>query len=521
MTPEIHLFIHNVGYILSSILVCSLAIFVYIKDHKPLANKMMIAAFIVTGIYTISHVLAVNIADPLLSRDILKFNLSTIFIGVFITHCVLALLGKVQKKIKALSAIYAFSIFLSLFMIIFPDHFLLASVSKMYFLNYYQAGDLYFLIAIWNIFVAIYVLLQIIAEYRTADTILRNRLYYLFTAFLLAYIFGWQAYWLVFNIEIDPAWGALMVPSFSFLFTYAVLKYDLLDIKIIAKKAVIYSLMIVVVGLSIILFNLLNNYVISNNPSFPIWIFPILLSSLVIYIAILIWHQLRQGDILKYEFITTVTHKFRTPLTHIKWASENMTKMQLSSEAMAQLDYIQNAGIKLVELTDLLVNISESENSYFNYNLEKNNITDIANILVNETNKQASIKNIKIKKEFEDNLFVLSDSKRIKFVMQILLENAIQYSNVDSTVTIKLKQDGKKIIFSVEDSGIGIPKEEFPLLFSKFHRSKSARLADTEGMGIGLFTAKSIVNKHKGNIWAESDGPNKGSRFYFSLPVQK
>lgn len=521
MTPEINLLIHNIGYILSSVLVFSLAIFVYFKDHKPLANKMMIWAFIATGTYTTSHVIATNVTDSILSRNILTFNLASIFISLFIAHCILAIIDKVQEKKAVLWLMYIFSIGLTLFMIVFPDQFLLVSKPKMYFPNYYDAGTLYSLMIAWNVITAMFSFFQMIKAYKTDNIILKNRLGYLITAFFLAYLFGWQAFWLVFSKEIDPAWGVLMVPSFSILFTYAVLKYDLLDIKIVAKKALTYSALVVIVGLFIILFNFINNFILSNNPSFPIWIFPLLLSSLVIYIAVIVWKQLRQGDLLKYEFITTITHKFRTPLTHIKWASENLTKMQIGTEAQAQLDYIQNAGLKLVELTDLLVNISENESSYFNYNLEKNNVTEIANSLIDETEKQASIKNITVKKEFQNNLFSLCDSKRIKFIMQIFIENSIQYSNPNSEIVMKLIRDGKKIIFSVKDNGIGIPKEEISLLFSKFHRSKSAMLADTEGMGIGLFTAKEIIKKHKGNIWAESEGADKGSTFYFSLPAQQ
>lgn len=519
MTQEFHLLIHNIGYILSSILVFSLAVFVYFKDHKPLANKMMIWAFIATGTYTTSHVIATNVSDSILSRNILTFNLASIFISLFIAHCILAIIGKVEEKKTVLWIMYVFSISLTIFFIISPEYFLLVSKPKMYFPNYYDAGILYPLMIAWNVVTAIFSFFQMITAYRTDNLVLKNRLRYLITAFFLAYLFGWQAFWLVFSKEVDPAWGSLMVPSFSIIFTYAVLKYDLLDIRIVAKRGLIYSTLIIGVGLLIILFNFLNNFILSNNPSFPVWIFPLLLSSLVIYIAVIVWKQLRQGDLLKYEFITTITHKFRTPLTHIKWASENMAKMQLSSDAQVQLDYIQSAGLKLVELTDLLVNISENENSYFNYNLEKNNITEIANSLIDETSKQALIKNISVKTNFEDNLFGLCDPKRIKFVMQILLENSIQYSKTNSEVLIGLKKEGSKIIFSVKDSGIGIPKEEFPLLFSKFHRSKSAMLADTEGMGIGLFTAKEIMKRHRGSIWAESEGFDKGSVFYFSIPA--
>lgn len=321
MSNIVHLFIHNSGYILSSALLLYLAFFVYVRDHKPLTNRLMILSFLATATYTISHIIAVNVSDGHLSRTILTFNLSTIFIGVFIAHTIIAFINKLQEKRFQLILIYTVSIAITVFFIIYPELFLQTSVPKMYFVNYYDAGLLYPLMMSWNIIVAIYIFYQMIVQYRKSDLTLRNRLKYLFIAFLLAYIFGWQAYWLVFNIKIDPAWGALMVPSFSILFTYALLKYDLLDIKIVAKKALTYSISVIVVGLFIVLFNYINNLIIINVPSFPTWIFPLILAIVVVTIGIIIWRQLRLSDVLKSEFISTVTHKFRTPLTHIRWSS--------------------------------------------------------------------------------------------------------------------------------------------------------------------------------------------------------
>lgn len=520
MESELHLIVHNIGYILSTILLIYLAIFVYIKDRKPLANKMLILSFLATALYTTSHVIAVNIVDPHISRQILTLNLSTIFIGVFIAHTVLALMNKTKERKWQIIAIYTFSIGLTLFMIILPQHFLGISVPKMYFQNYYDAGDLYALMMAWNIIIAVYIFVQMAIEYRKADIIMKNRLRYLFTAFLLAYIFGWQAYWLVFDITIDPAWGALMVPSFSILFTYAVIKYDLLDIRIIAKKALTYSLIVIVVGILIVLVNLLNNYIITNVPNFPIWIFPLLLSIIVVTVGIIIWNQLKQGDVLKSEFITTVTHKFRTPLTHIKWASENLAKQNLDPDSKTQVEYIQGANTNLVELTNLLVNISENESGYSKYNAEKIDVSDMVGRLINEVLGQYNIRSVSIKSDLEKDIFIVGDERRLKFAFQALIENAVHYSGDNSSVLVSLKRDAKKMLFSVKDNGIGISKDEHTLLFSKFHRSESATHANTEGMGIGLYITKGIVTRHKGKIWAESEGANKGSTFFIELGLK-
>ena len=519
MSNIVHLFIHNSGYILSSALLLYLAFFVYVRDHKPLTNRLMILSFLATATYTISHIIAVNVSDGHLSRTILTFNLSTIFIGVFIAHTIIAFINKLQEKRFQLILIYTVSIAITVFFIIYPELFLQTSVPKMYFVNYYDAGLLYPLMMSWNIIVAIYIFYQMIVQYRKSDLTLRNRLKYLFIAFLLAYIFGWQAYWLVFNIKIDPAWGALMVPSFSILFTYALLKYDLLDIKIVAKKALTYSISVIVVGLFIVLFNYINNLIIINVPSFPTWIFPLILAIVVVTIGIIIWRQLRLSDVLKSEFISTVTHKFRTPLTHIRWASENLAKLPMSDEAKTELDYIQTANSNLVELTNLLVSISESESVYFKYNFEKIELKDLIDEIEKELFNQIKIKKATVIKQI-DNICINGDRRRIKFVIQTLLENALHYSPDGKTVTIKINRDNNYVLISVTDQGIGIDNQETSLMFSKFHRSKQATLYNTEGMGIGLYISREIIDRHHGRIWAESQGLDKGSTFYVNLPIQ-
>jgi signal transduction histidine kinase len=100
-----------------------------------------------------------------------------------------------------------------------------------------------------------------------------------------------------------------------------------------------------------------------------------------------------------------------------------------------------------------------------------------------------------------------------------MVDNAIGYTPLGGIVKISLRRTGRNTVCSITDTGIGMSKEDLPLIFSKFYRGKEARSTDTEGLGIGLYIAREIVNRHKGKMWAESDGANKGSTFSFSLPV--
>jgi signal transduction histidine kinase len=112
----------------------------------------------------------------------------------------------------------------------------------------------------------------------------------------------------------------------------------------------------------------------------------------------------------------------------------------------------------------------------------------------------------------------MCDSAHIKFVIKTIIENAIQYTKEGGNINVRNVIDHDKILFSVKDNGIGINPNEIKLIFSKFYRTEEARSMDTEGMGIGLFVAKEIINRHKGKIQAESQGINKGSTFSFWIP---
>ena len=224
---------------------------------------------------------------------------------------------------------------------------------------------------------------------------------------------------------------------------------------------------------------------------------------------------------LKYDFITTVTHKFRTPLTGIKWATENLSTLPLTPEGQTQIDYIKNSTEKLVELTNLLVATSETEKVSYNYNLTKNNISTITNDVIVSLSNQIGMKGLKIEKNLQENIFAICDQNKIQFVIQTLIENAIHYTKEGGNINIETKIQNNNAIFSIHDTGIGMNKGELNLIFSKFYRTAEARAIDTEGMGVGLFIAKEIINRHKGKIWAESDGIDKGSTFIFSLSIKE
>jgi two-component system phosphate regulon sensor histidine kinase PhoR len=304
-------------------------------------------------------------------------------------------------------------------------------------------------------------------------------------------------------------------------FSYGAINYGMFNIRVIAKQAFLYSMAVAVIGAFIILLNYSSDLITETFPIFPSWVMSLISSALLVTVSVIIWRHLREGDILKYEFITTVTHKFRTPLTHIKWASENLRNSNLSPENIVQIGYIEQSNNKLVELTNLLVNASDTQGSVDEYKLENANLSSLLEELIISHKDQFAKKSLVMDKSIEPDIYTSFNPTRIQFALEVIVENAINYTMEGGSVSISLSRAGNDAIFSVTDSGIGIPAEEIPRIFSKFHRGEKAKLADTEGMGIGLYVAKNIVERHHGKIFVESAGLNKGSTFGFSLPLNK
>lgn len=113
------------------------------------------------------------------------------------------------------------------------------------------------------------------------------------------------------------------------------------------------------------------------------------------------------------------------------------------------------------------------------------------------------------------------DEEKMRQVAFNLIDNAVRYTPKGGTITVTLAINPYHLLFSVADTGIGLDKKELNSLFQKFVRSKEVARIHTEGIGLGLYVARRIVEDHGGRIWAESAGRGKGSIFFVELPIKK
>jgi signal transduction histidine kinase len=525
MDMNIHLWLHNILYAVDVILVLSLIILIIVKSKAGIAKVMLIVTWLCVIIFLVSHILGVSVDDGELSRKVLMFNLIDIFLPLSSAHSVFALLSRNHEQRKALIVSYTLAIGLALFFIIDPSAFLLTSTPKLYFPNYYVPGPYYWLMLAYFFGLTAYFLVWMRKIYKQANGIEQNRIKYFFIALFFGYTVGSLDFLLIYNIPVDPLWGFLFVPLSVIPFTYAALRYELMSISVIAKKAFWYAVLTAAIGAFLSGLNYFNGLISLNYPDFPNIISSLVLAFFASIAVLYIWKKAQESDLLKYEFMNVVTHKFRTPLTSIKWISEDL-KTTLPDKYRDEVHGIQIANEKLVELTGLLSNLSVNDDKSYQYAFTQVDLGLALNKTVEERLQKAASKSINIDYTAQPPIFILGDDQKLKFVFQTLLDNALSYTPTGGKITVKVMEakrflSAPRIVVRISDTGIGIPHDEIKYIFTKFYRAKNGKKADTEGMGIGLYLSRNIVEKHKGKINVESIGEGKGTTFTVVLPLME
>lgn len=233
--------------------------------------------------------------------------------------------------------------------------------------------------------------------------------------------------------------------------------------------------------------------------------------------------QLKKLDSAKSEFISIASHQLRTPLTIIKDYVSMMLEGnfgKLTDMTKQSLEKVFQSNERLIQLVEDLLNISRIESGRMQFNFVKADLGKITANVVDELSVYSKKKNLLLKYKQSDNHLPLikADEGKIRQVIMNLIDNAIKYTK-QGKITVEIKSVDKQIRFCVTDSGMGIKQENIINLFKKFFRGKGTSLINANGMGLGLYVARIIIEQHHGKIWAESNGENKGSKFCFELPA--
>lgn len=224
---------------------------------------------------------------------------------------------------------------------------------------------------------------------------------------------------------------------------------------------------------------------------------------------------------VKTDFISTAAHQLRTPLTGIRWALEALEKEELTESQKALITSAKDKSHDLVAIVGTLLDISSIESGKYKYAFVPVKVDEMLRQVAKDFTTMATERNVSV--FFADDAAVLpmikGDKERLKWVLNNLVENAIQYTPAGGTVKLMTATAPGRVYIQVKDTGIGISSEDQGNIFERFYRAGNAIAKENKGNGLGLYIARTIANDHGGdlNFSANTDGP--GTTFTLSLPA--
>jgi signal transduction histidine kinase len=243
---------------------------------------------------------------------------------------------------------------------------------------------------------------------------------------------------------------------------------------------------------------------------------------IIAVIVIRSFEKLAEANRMKSEFVSVVSHQLRSPLSNLKWAIEILMSGKITSVNEKQLEYLQilRENSRRMEglISDLLI-VSRIQQGKYALREEKVSFRDLVEKVIENARIFSKASNVEIKLEAKEELSqIFIDPFQIKLVIENLLDNAIRYTKEGGSIEIKMEKKNNDLRFEIRDNGVGIPKEDQKYIFQKFFRSENVLKYQTDGSGLGLYIAKSIIEKSKGKIGFKSQ-EGVGSTFWFTLPI--
>jgi two-component system phosphate regulon sensor histidine kinase PhoR len=231
--------------------------------------------------------------------------------------------------------------------------------------------------------------------------------------------------------------------------------------------------------------------------------------------------QIRRLETVRQDFISNISHELRTPLASLKALTETLQEGALDDPPAAKhfLNLMETEVDSLSLMVSELIELSRIESGKVPLKLTDTTPIDLITKSVDRLRLQAERSKLSIEIYCDPNLpLVLADEHRLEQVLVNLLHNAIKFTPAGGEIIVSAEIRDKKILFSVQDTGIGIPPNDLERIFERFFKTDRAR--SEGGTGLGLAISKHIVETHEGRIWAESlEG--LGTTIHFMIPFVK
>jgi len=520
-----------------SVFIFGLGILVYLNNHKNRTNKLFLATVCGIIVWMISNFLENGTSNLTLASIALRLDFfsASILSYFWLLFC----LNFPQPREKR-------PWFEKVLVVVPAIFFAAMSFSDLIIKNITVVNErVVFDEGILFIFYAVYILAYMIIggcgylvfTYYKSKDIQRTQILYVLLGLSIS---GSIA--VVINLFLQPyipvelfrlgTYAVIFVPAFT---AYAIVTKKLFNIKIVATELLALTLWIILLIRTILSSNP-QDFAINLTISICVTIFGILLIKNVIVEveqskeikkAYEIEKQAHQDlielDEAKTNFMLVTQHHLRTPLSVTAGFMDLLIKGNYGKIDSNALDIIKRSDESIrkeIEVVNDLLTVSSFQLGKGYVQFEQNvPIKDILEDIVKDLKPVADNQKIYLKFESIDPIPNISaDKKQIRMALQNIIDNAIKYTK-QGGVDVKIKLEGDKVKIEIKDTGMGMTPEDQKELFKAFHRNKESWAANATGKGIGLFLTDQIIHAHSGKIWAESEGPGRGTIFSIELPI--
>jgi signal transduction histidine kinase len=521
------MFPYYITSLLTTVASLGLGFFVFYKNPKNHLHQSLLRLNLVVAAWSLFlflHYISKTLSIATFTLYIL--HTAAIFIPVCYLHFVSDLLNTNKQKI--IRASYIISIVFAV--LIYNNNFIAGIEPKLYFRFYATAGKLYLLWIIAYLITAGYTTYLLLKNYSGSSRIKKIRIRYVLLASFIGFVGGSTIYPLFYNIEIPP-WGEHIIFIYPVIFSIAVLKHDVLELNIVIKRTIVYSVSILLITITYLVIVLLSERLLRNVMGYQsIWVTvaaaviialiftPLknMVESLIEKFYIRNAYQRLQRELIDSDrskalaqLAAGMAHEIRNPLTAIKTFSEYLPKKfddkdfrnDFSQIVKSEVDKINSLITQLLEFSKPTspVLVPTDPHQLLDYTLD---------ILSAEILKN----NIKIVKNYTaDTSLIEVDSNKLKHVLFNIIRNAIEAMRYSGTLSINTLNRKDNFMIEVADTGCGIKKNDLKKIFQPFFSTKP------KGTGLGLAVTESIIAEHNGNISAKS-AFGKGTTFTISLP---
>ncbi|HTL39502.1 MAG TPA: HAMP domain-containing sensor histidine kinase, partial [Methylomirabilota bacterium] len=215
------------------------------------------------------------------------------------------------------------------------------------------------------------------------------------------------------------------------------------------------------------------------------------------------------------DFINLTSHQLRTPLSGIKWLLELFQKSDTGNLTKKQkefLEKINNSNERMIALVNDLLEVTRIEQGQTKLYLQPTELPAIIQGIIKEKEKEIKLKHLQFSFTIEQEPFPLvrTELNKIRQALSNLINNAVVFTQEKGKININLKQEGAYVVFSITDTGLGIPKDQQARIFEKFYRGTNVLSLETTGTGLGLYIARAFIEASGGKIWFKSE-EGKGS----------